>query len=142
MASTITKRSFDFAPWRYPRGWLLLAVVMLVVSVAVELPNGWSALGAVRIVLLGVIGFTLGQAIENIPVRGWVLADGRAAFLGRIAQLGYEAGEETAQGQVFNNKKHQFPWIAGTVVPGRAENGEMPVTVPLRFYRILKRIQA
>nr|WP_315398656.1 hypothetical protein [uncultured Duganella sp.] len=143
MAGTITKHKIILNPLENPRTWLSLALAVLFLVVAVQMPRGWDLVGVLRIVLLGCAGYIGSAAIEHLPVRGMVSADGSAAFLGRIAQFGYIPAEETAQGRTFVRKSGSpLRAMFGRIVVGRPVGGEFPVTVPLRFHRVLKRIQA
>lgn len=143
MASTITKHKIVLNPLESPRSWLTFAVAALCLYAVAHLPRGWDLVGVVRIVLLGLAGYVASAAIEHLPVRGMVSAEGSTAFLGRIAQFGYIPAEETAQGRTFVRKSASpLRAMFGPIIVGRPVGNEFPVTVPLRFHRALKRIQA
>ena len=143
MASTITKHKFVLTPRENPRTWVTIAVAVLCLAVVTQLPRGWDLVGVVRILLLGCAGYIGSAAIEHLPVRGMVSAEGGTAFLGRVAQFGYVPAEETAQGRTFVRKSASpLRAMFGPIIVGRPAGSEFPVTVPLRFYRALKKIQA
>ena len=143
MASTITQHKIVLNPLENPRSWLTIAVAVLCLVVVTQLPRGWDLVGVLRIVLLGFAGYIASAAIEHLPVRGMVSAEASTAFLGRIAQFGYIPAEETAQGRTFVRKSASpLRAMFGPIIVGRPVGNEFPVTVPLRFHRALKRIQA
>ena len=148
MASTFTKHKIVLSPLENPRSWLVFGFALVCLIVVVQMPRGWDLVGALRLVLLGVAGYVASAAIEHLPVRGTVAAEGGVAFLGRIAQFGYVPLKETKEGRVFVRKGNSplramlfTPIIIGNMHE-HAAGAEIPVTVPLRFYRALKRIQA
>ena len=143
MASTITQHKIVLNPLENPRSWLTIAVAVLCLVVVTQLPRGWDLVGVLRIVLLGFAGYIASAAIEHLPVRGMVSAEGSTAFLGRTAHFGYVPAEETAQGRIFVRKSASpLRAMFGPIIVGRPVGNEFPVTVPLRFHRALKRIQA
>ncbi|HWW69402.1 MAG TPA: hypothetical protein VN089_05645 [Duganella sp.] len=143
MASTITQHKIVLNPLENPRTWLAFAVAVLCLVAATQLPRGWDLVGVVRILLLGCAGYIGSAAVEHLPVRGMVSTEGSTAFMGRIAQFGYVPAEETAQGRTFVRKSASpLRAMFGPIIVGRPVGSEFPVTVPLRFYRTLKRIQA
>ena len=143
MASTITKHKIVLNPVENPRTWLTIGVAVLCLVVVTQLPRGWDLVGVVRILLLGCAGYIGSAAIEHLPVRGMVSAEDSTVFLGRIAQFGYVPAEETAQGRTFVRKSASpLRAMFGPIIVGRPVGNEFPVTVPLRFHRALKRIQA
>jgi hypothetical protein len=146
MASIITKHKIVLNPLENPRTWLTIAVAVLCLFAVTQLPRGWDLVGVVRILLLGCAGYIGSAAIEHLPVRGMVAAEGSTAFLGRIAQFGYvpadDAAKEPAQGRSFVRKSASpLRAMFGPIIVGRPVGNEFPVTVPLRFHRALKRIQ-
>lgn len=143
MDCTITRRSLAFSPQAYPHGWLLMSLASAQFFAVLQLPTDWSALGILRILLLGGFGYAVSLAMNNIPVRGSVLTQGRVAFLGRLAQFGYLPLPPSASvdGELYERRGGVFEAHAGTIMVGPENGDSFNVTVPLRFYRLLKRMQ-
>jgi hypothetical protein len=141
MANIITNHKIVLNPLENPRSWLTFALALLCLFVVTQLPRGWDWVGVGRILLLGFAGYIGSAAIEHLPVCGAVAAEDSATFLARIAQFGYVPAEETAQGRTFVRKSASpLRAMFGPIIVGRPVGADFPVTVPLRFYRALKKI--
>ena len=141
MANIITKHGIVLNPMENPRSWLTFALALLCLFVVTQLPRGFDLVGVGRLLLLGFAGYVGSAAIEHLPVRGTVAAEDSDAFLARIAQFGYLPAEETPQGRSFERKSASpLRAMFGPIIVGRPVGAGFPVTVPLRFYRALKRL--
>ena len=143
MANIITKHDIVLNPMENPRSWLTFALALLCLFVVTQLPRGFDLVGVGRLLLLGFAGYIGSAAIEHLPVRGSVAAEDSDAFLARIAQFGYLPAAETAQGRTFVRKSASpLRAMFGPIIVGRPVGAGFPVTVPLRFYRALKKLPA
>jgi len=138
-----TKTRFVLNPIENSRTWVTFGVALACLLAVGLLPRGFDLVGILRIAMLGVAGYVGAAALEHLPVRGTVAVADTTAFLARIAMFGYLPTGESAQGQVYTHRSASpMRHIYSPIVVGRAVGGHFTATVPLRFYRAVKDLQA
>ncbi|KQQ47388.1 hypothetical protein ASF61_01690 [Duganella sp. Leaf126] len=138
-----TKTRFVLNPIDNPRTWVTFGVALACLLAVGLLPRGFDLVGILRIAMLGVAGYIGAAALEHLPVRGTVAAADTTALLARIAMFGYLPAGESAQGQVYTHRSASpMRHIFSPIVVGRAVGGRFTATVPLRFYRAVKNLDA
>lgn len=142
MACTINRRSIGMNPLRSARDWAILAGIIVCLFVEVRLLEWWQPSGVwPSVVIGGLIGMSP-SLFSSLPVSGTVKATGRIAFLGRVEQAGFVLADEGPEGRVYKSKGSRWlSWDSNRIVIGAIDGDEIPVTVPLHFYKLLKRRQ-
>lgn len=142
MACTINRRSIGMNPLRSARDWAILAGIIVCLFAEVQLLEWWQPSGVFSAVVIGGLIGMAPSVFSSLPVRGTVKATGRIAFLGRVEQAGFVLAGEGPEGRVYKSKGPRWlSWDSNRIVIGAIDGDEIPVTVPLHFYRSLKRRQ-
>lgn len=142
MACTINKRSTGFSPLLGIRDWLIVAGMFVIIVAAVYWTDRWMPGSAWRFVVVGCLGAMVPSLNKTLPVHGTVAVSGSTALLGRIEQMGFVPAGHCQQGCIFKPKRQR--WLdldSNRIVIGAADGDLIPVTVPMHFYRSLKRRQ-
>jgi len=142
MACTINRRSIGMNPLRSARDWAILAGIIASLFAEVRLLEWWQPSGAwPAVVIGGLIGMSP-SLFSSLPVRGTVKASGSIAFHGRVEQAGFVLAGEGPEGRIYKSKGPRWlSWDSNRIIIGAIDGDEIPVTVPLHFYKSLKRRQ-